>query len=263
MSETDKPGIKNIVEFALLAAGEPLDIGELRRLTGGRGGRWCARALSALEGDWSGRSMRLARGGGGWQLVSREGYAEYLRRLRPKKPPRLSRQLLEVLAVIAYQQPATRGDIEQARGVSVSALHLATLEEFGWIEEVGRRETPGRPALFGTTKTFLSDLAIASLDELPKSIWKTSPPKWTTTPPSPSPKAAAIRKPTTPATPPLPMTPPMTATPRTKNNASVSPPINMPPRAHQRRKSLPRFAFYFAAIKLAAAIDIFHSAIHS
>ena len=167
MSETDKPGIKNIVEFALLAAGEPLDIGELRRLTAGEEGD-VREALSALEGDWSGRSMRLARAAGGWQLVSREGYAEYLRRLRPKKPPRLSRQLLEVLAVIAYQQPATRGDIEQARGVSVSALHLATLEEFGWIEEVGRRETPGRPALFGTTKTFLSDLAIASLDELPK-----------------------------------------------------------------------------------------------
>ena len=167
MSETDKPGIKNIVEFALLAAGEPLDIGELRRLTAGEEGD-VREALSALEGDWSDRSMRLARAAGGWQLVSREGYAEYLRRLRPKKPPRLSRQLLEVLAVIAYQQPATRGDIEQARGVSVSALHLATLEEFGWIEEVGRRETPGRPALFGTTKTFLSDLAIASLDELPK-----------------------------------------------------------------------------------------------
>ena len=167
MSETDKPGIKNIVEFALLAAGEPLDIGELRRLTAGEEGD-VREALSALEGDWGGRSMRLARAAGGWQLVSREGYAEYLRRLRPKKPPRLSRQLLEVLAVIAYQQPATRGDIEQARGVSVSALHLATLEEFGWIEEVGRRETPGRPALFGTTKTFLSDLAIASLDELPK-----------------------------------------------------------------------------------------------
>ena len=167
MSETDKPGIKNIVEFALLAAGEPLDIGELRRLTAGEEGD-VREALSELEGDWSGRSMRLARAAGGWQLVSREGYAEYLRRLRPKKPPRLSRQLLEVLAVIAYQQPATRGDIEQARGVSVSALHLATLEEFGWIEEVGRRETPGRPALFGTTKTFLSDLAIASLDELPK-----------------------------------------------------------------------------------------------
>ena len=146
MSETDKPGIKNIVEFALLAAGEPLDIGELRRLTAGEEGD-VREALSELEGDWSGRSMRLARAAGGWQLVSREGYAEYLRRLRPKKPPRLSRQLLEVLAVIAYQQPATRGDIEQARGVSVSALHLATLEEFGWIEEVGRRETPGRPGL--------------------------------------------------------------------------------------------------------------------
>ncbi|MGU9951671.1 MAG: SMC-Scp complex subunit ScpB [Gammaproteobacteria bacterium WSBS_2016_MAG_OTU1] len=167
----NNPTIKNIIEFALLTAGEPLDMKELQRLLADEEGDMqvsLPAALEELENEWGERSLRLTRVADGYQFISREGYADYLGRLRPKKTARLSRQLLEVLAVIAYQQPATRGDIEQTRGVSVSALHLATLEEFGWIEEVGRRETPGRPVLFGTTNTFLNDLAISSLEELPQ-----------------------------------------------------------------------------------------------
>ncbi|MGI9297905.1 MAG: SMC-Scp complex subunit ScpB [Gammaproteobacteria bacterium] len=161
------PEVKNLLEFALLAAGGPLDMADFRRLLDGEDGD-IKGALAALEKEWEGRGLRLAKVADGWQLISRGGYLEYLRRLRPKKPARLSRQLMESLAVIAYRQPATRGDIEQVRGVSVSSVQLAALEEFGWIEEVGRRETPGRPILYGTTKTFLNDLAIASLDELPE-----------------------------------------------------------------------------------------------
>lgn len=157
--------VKNILEFALLAAGEPLAETDLKRLFDGD--EDVPGALKDLESDWEGRSLRLAESADGWQFVSREGYLDFLRRLRPKKPARLSRQLMEVLAFIAYRQPATRGDIEQVRGVSVSSMQLAALEEFGWIEEVGRRETPGRPILYGTTSTFLNDLAISSLEELP------------------------------------------------------------------------------------------------
>ena len=158
--------IKNILEFALLAAGGPLNMADFRRLLDGEEGD-ISGALAELENEWADRGLRLAAAGDGWQMISGAGYLDYLRRLRPKKPARLSRQLTEVLAIIAYRQPATRGDIEGIRGVAVSSVQLAALEEFGWIEEVGRRETPGRPMLYGTTKTFLHDLAIASLDELP------------------------------------------------------------------------------------------------
>lgn len=161
------PDSKAILEFALLAAGEPLDMSDFRRLLGEDHGE-IESALKSIEEEWSERGFRLARAADGWQLISREGYLEYLRRLKPKKPARLSRQLMEVLAVIAYRQPATRGDIEQVRGVTVSSVQLAALEEFGWIEEVGRRETPGRPILYATTNTFLHDLAISSLGELPQ-----------------------------------------------------------------------------------------------
>ena len=162
----DPQEVKNIIEFALLAAGEPLGKADFQRLLDGEAD--IAAALEALEEDWRGRGMRLARVADGWQFISREGYMEYLRRLRPRKTARLSRQLMEVLAVIAYRQPATRGDIEQLRGVSVSSMQIAALEELGWVNEVGRRETPGRPVLYGTTKTFLNDLALSSLGELPK-----------------------------------------------------------------------------------------------
>ena len=166
--------IKNVIEFALLAAGGPLGKADLRRLfengeAGGKEGKdGVESVLEELAQDWEGRGMRLARVADGWQFVSREGYMEYLRRLRPQKTARLSKQLMEVLAVVAYRQPATRGDIERIRGVSVSSAQIAALEELGWINEVGRRETPGRPVLYGTTKSFLNDLALSSLDELPE-----------------------------------------------------------------------------------------------
>lgn len=161
--------VKNIIEFALLAAGGPVSETDLRRLlNGGADGKDAvSAALRELAAEWEERGMRLAKVADGWQFVSREGYMQYLQKLRPQKTARLSRQLMEVLAVIAYRQPATRGDIEQARGVSVSSMQLAALEELGWVGEVGRRETPGRPILYGTTKTFLNDLALSSLDELP------------------------------------------------------------------------------------------------
>ena len=161
------PPIKHILECALLASAEPLAMADFRRLADYEDDDITA-ALAALREEWQTRGFRLVEVADGWQFISGDGYMEYLRRLRPQKTARLSRQLMEVLAIIAYRQPTTRGDIEQIRGVSVSSVQLAALEELGWIEEVGRRETPGRPVLFGTTKTFLNDLALSSLDELPE-----------------------------------------------------------------------------------------------
>ncbi len=161
------PPVKCIIETALLAAGEPLNMAELQRLLDGDKSD-VQEALEELREDWRERGFRLVEVADGWQFITNEAYMEYLRRLRPKKNARLSRQLMEVLAIIAYQQPATRGDIEQIRGVSVSSGQLAALEELAWIEEVGRKETPGRPILYGTTNAFLNDLAISSLDELPQ-----------------------------------------------------------------------------------------------
>ena len=161
------PPVKCIIETAMLAAGEPLSMAELQRLFDGDKSD-VQEALEELREDWRGRGFRLVEVADGWQFISNEEYMEYLRLLRPKKTARLSRQLMEVLAIIAYRQPATRGDIEQIRGVSVSSGQLAALEELAWIEEVGRRETPGRPILYGTTKTLLNDLALSSLDELPQ-----------------------------------------------------------------------------------------------
>jgi segregation and condensation protein B len=163
------PGkIKSIIEFSLLTAGEPLGMANLKRLLADDAEESVIlAALAELENDWEERAMRLAKVASGYQFVSRSGYVDYLRRLQPQKNTRLSRPLLEVLAVITYQQPVTRGDVERVRGVAVSSVQIAALEELGWIEEVGRRETPGRPILYCTTKTFLNDLAVASLDALP------------------------------------------------------------------------------------------------
>ena len=124
--------------------------------------------LSDLGREWESRALELRETAGGFQFVSRGDGMEFLRRLAPRKPYRLSRPLTEILAFIAYRQPATRGDVERARGIAVSTQQIAALEEYGWIEEVGRRETPGRPALYATTKTFLDDLGLASLEDLPE-----------------------------------------------------------------------------------------------
>lgn len=151
-----------------MTAGGAVDIRALRQMLGGKfDARRIRTELDNLRADWQGRSMELTETAGGFQFVSRPEYAVYLRALAPVKPPRLSRQLMEVLAIIAYRQPATRGDIEKIRGVAVSSSQLAFLEECGWVEEVGRRETPGRPVLYSTTKTFLDDLGLLSLTDLP------------------------------------------------------------------------------------------------
>ena len=159
---------KNALEMALLTSGQPLDRRALRHIAGATANdSIITAALDELRQDWNTRALRLIESANGFQFVSRLEYADYLRRLKPQRPPRMSNSLMEVLAIIAYQQPVTRGDIEQLRGVSVSSAQIAFLEEQEWIEEIGRRATPGRPVLYATTKIFLDDLGLSSLDDLP------------------------------------------------------------------------------------------------
>ena len=162
--------MRKVLELALLTSQSgPLSARALARMFADAdiGEKRVRAALGDLTREWENRALELRETAGGFQFVSRGGGMEYLRRLSPRKPPRLSRPLTEILAFIAYRQPATRGDIEQVRGAAVSSQQIATLEEFGWIEEVGRRQTPGRPALYATTKTFLDDLGLAKLEDLP------------------------------------------------------------------------------------------------
>jgi segregation and condensation protein B len=125
------------------------------------------KVLDEMRSDWQGRGVELSQVASGWRFQSRAEYQVFLDRLSPHRPPRYSRAVLETLAIIAYRQPATRGDIENIRGVTASSGVLKALEARGWIEVVGHREVPGRPALYATTKSFLDDLALRSLDELP------------------------------------------------------------------------------------------------
>jgi segregation and condensation protein B len=125
------------------------------------------RALEEIRAAWEGRSVELVQVAEGWRFQTREDVQPYLARLRNEKPPRYSRAVLETLAIIAYRQPVTRGDIEDIRGVSVNAQIVKTLEDRGWIESIGHRDVPGRPALYATTSHFLSDLGLRSLQELP------------------------------------------------------------------------------------------------
>jgi segregation and condensation protein B len=123
--------------------------------------------LDELRGDWNGRGHELAEVASGWRFQSSAAMRPYLERLNPERPPKFSRAVVETLAIIAYRQPVTRGDIEELRGVTVSSQVIRTLEERGWIETIGHRETPGRPALFATTREFLDDLGLRSLEQLP------------------------------------------------------------------------------------------------
>ena len=123
--------------------------------------------LHALQLEWAQRGVELVSVGTGWRFQSRPEMRPYLDRLNPEKPPRYSRATLETLAIIAYRQPVTRGDMEDIRGVTINSLIIKQLEDRGWIEVIGHREAPGRPALFATTKHFLDDLGLASLDQLP------------------------------------------------------------------------------------------------
>jgi segregation and condensation protein B len=159
---------KTVLEAALLTAEQPLPLAELRRLFADELNADTLRVLlEELRNDWSGRGVELLSLASGWRFQSTPSMRVYLDRLNPEKPPRYSRAVLETLAIIAYRQPATRGDIEEIRGVTVSPQVIRALEERGWIEAIGHRETPGRPALFATTKAFLDDLGLRSLDELP------------------------------------------------------------------------------------------------
>lgn len=159
---------KRVMEGALLATPEPLSLGDLRRLFDEDiGADTVRRLLQELREDWSGRAIELVHLASGWRFQTRVEFQRYVERLLPEKPPRYSRAVLETLAIVAYRQPVTRGDIEDVRGVAVSPQVIKTLEARGWIDAVGHRETPGRPALYGTTKTFLDELGLRSLEELP------------------------------------------------------------------------------------------------
>src|SRR5438128_6230711 len=160
--------VKRILEAALLASQEPLGLTELKRLLGGDLGTDTLRNLLAeLAEEWKGRSVELVNVASGWRFQTTVEFQPYIERLNPEKPPRYSRAVMETLAIIAYRQPVTRGDIEDIRGVTVSTQIIQSLEGRGWIDAVGHRETPGRPALYATTRQFLDDLGLRSLQELP------------------------------------------------------------------------------------------------
>lgn len=159
---------KRVLETALICAQSPLPLGEMRALFDGHVGADTLRhLLDELTGDWHDGGVELVALASGWRFQSRPEMRLYLDRLHPEKPPRYSRAALETLAILAYRQPVTRGDIEDIRGVSVSSPIVKQLEDRGWIEAIGHREAPGRPALYATTRQFLDDLGLASLDQLP------------------------------------------------------------------------------------------------
>ena len=162
------PDLKRVLEAALLSSSEPLNVQQLKRLFAGQvDADNIRKVLDELKDEWNERSIELTSVASGWRFRVKPEYQQFLDRITNEKPPRYSRAVLETLAIIAYRQPVTRGDIEDVRGVAVSPPTLKALEERGWIEVVGHRETPGRPALFATTKKFLDDLNLRSLEELP------------------------------------------------------------------------------------------------
>lgn len=159
---------KIVLETALICAQEPLKLGELRKLFADDISADTVRTLlEGLKEDWSGRGVELVALASGWRFQSKPAMRGYLDRLHPEKPPKYSRAVLETLAIIAYRQPVTRGDIEEIRGVTVNTQVVKQLEDRSWIEVIGHRDVPGRPALYATTKQFLDDLGLTALDELP------------------------------------------------------------------------------------------------
>jgi segregation and condensation protein B len=159
---------KIVLEAALLTAQQPLSLTDIDKLFGGEFDNGTLQALlDELRRNWQDRGVELVCLASGWRFQSTPAMRTYLERLNPDKPARYSRAVLETLAIIAYRQPVTRGDIEEIRGVTVSTQVIRTLEERGWIETVGHREVPGRPALLATTRAFLDDLGLRSLQELP------------------------------------------------------------------------------------------------
>lgn len=169
MSEVNTE-LKNILEAALLAAGEPLTLDKMLALFPAEsqpGRDEVRKALAALEAEYAARGIELRQIDKAWRIQTREKYAPVIARLVEERPPRYSRALLETLAIIAYKQPVTRGDIEGIRGVTVSSDIIKTLIERDWIREIGRKEVPGRPALYGTTRAFLEYFNLTSLEDLP------------------------------------------------------------------------------------------------
>jgi segregation and condensation protein B len=165
---------KKVLETALLCAHEPLSINDMKKLYMENGdgeetvGADAIKAmLEELRNDWTDKGIELVSLSTGWRFQSRPDMKRYLERLNPEKPPKYSRATLETLAIIAYRQPVTRGDIEEIRGVTVNSQTIKMLEDRGWIEAIGHRDVPGRPALFATTRQFLDDLGLTSLDQLP------------------------------------------------------------------------------------------------
>lgn len=159
---------KRVLETALICAVAPMPLRELRQLFDDQIGADTLRMLlDQLAGDWAGRGVELVAVASGWRFQSRPEMRTYLDRLHPEKPPRYSRAAMETLAIVAYRQPVTRGDIEDIRGVTVSSQIVKQLEDRGWVEAIGYREAPGRPALYATTRQFLDDLGLQSLSQLP------------------------------------------------------------------------------------------------
>jgi segregation and condensation protein B len=159
---------KTVLETALLSSQEPLSIADLRRLFDQEiGADTLRRLLDELREDWRDRGVELVNLASGWRFQTRPEFQRYLDRISPEKAPRYSRAVLETLAIVAYRQPVTRGDIEDVRGVTVSPGIIHALEGRGWIDVVGHRDAPGRPALYATTRKFLDDLGLRSLQELP------------------------------------------------------------------------------------------------
>lgn len=165
MNTTDA---QRVLETALICASQPMTLRELSVLFDGELSPDTIKTLlSNLQLEWTGRGVELVQVATGWRFQSRPEMRHYLDRLHPEKPPKYSRATLETLAIIAYRQPVTRGDMEDIRGVTINSLILKQLEDRGWVEVIGHRETVGRPALFATTRQFLDDLGLASLDQLP------------------------------------------------------------------------------------------------
>jgi segregation and condensation protein B len=164
----DTTQFKRVVEAALLTSSEPLSLAELKKLgDAALDNRQMEALLDELARDWQERGVELTRVASGWRFRAKPEMQRYLDRLNPQKPPRYSRAVLETLAIIAYHQPVTRGDIEEIRGVAVSSQILKTLDTRGWVEVIGTRDTPGKPELFATTSQLLDDLNLRALQELP------------------------------------------------------------------------------------------------
>ena len=159
---------KRVLETALICSSQPLTLREMRVLFNDElGADTLKTLLQDLQDDWAPRGVELVSVASGWRFQSRPEMREFLDRLHPEKPPKYTRAALETLAIIAYRQPVTRGDMEDIRGVTINSLILKQLEDRGWVEVIGHREAVGRPALFATTRQFLDDLGLASLDQLP------------------------------------------------------------------------------------------------